>query len=63
MNKQITKEELSKIYGKISPFELKDKLISLAKENNKNILDAGRGNPNWTASTPRQASLPLGNLQ
>ena len=60
MNKQITKEELSKIYGKISPFELKDKLISLAKENNKNILDAGRGNPNWTASTPRQAFFTFG---
>lgn len=60
MNKQITKEELSKIYGKISPFELKDKLISLAKENNRSVLDAGRGNPNWTAAIPRQAFFTFG---
>ena len=27
MNKDLTKEELRKIYGKVSPFEFKDKLI------------------------------------
>ncbi|MBM6838483.1 bifunctional aspartate transaminase/aspartate 4-decarboxylase, partial [Clostridium saudiense] len=47
-------------YGRISPFEFKDKLISIAKKNNKNILDAGRGNPNWTASTPREAFFTFG---
>ena len=56
----LTKEELSRIYGKISPFEFKDKLISVAKKNNNNILDAGRGNPNWTSATPRQAFFTFG---
>ena len=51
----LPKDELQKIYGQISPFEFKDKLIRLAQENNDDILDAGRGNPNWTASTPREA--------
>lgn len=60
MDTILTKEELSRIYGRISPFEFKDKLISIAKKNNKNILDAGRGNPNWTASTPREAFFTFG---
>ena len=61
MNKDLTKEELRKIYGKVSPFEFKDKLIKLAKLNKSNvILDAGRGNPNWTAATPRQAFFTFG---
>ena len=60
MDTTLTKEELSRIYGKISPFEFKDKLISVAKKNNNNILDAGRGNPNWTAATPREAFFTFG---
>ena len=60
MDTTLTKEELSRIYGKISPFEFKDKLISLAKKNNNKILDAGRGNPNWTAATPREAFFTFG---
>jgi aspartate 4-decarboxylase len=44
---------------KLSPFELKDKLISLASENeqksNAQMLNAGRGNPNWICTTPREA--------
>lgn len=60
----LTKEYLRKLYGKISPFEFKDKLISLANLNkekfNGTVLDAGRGNPNWTSSTPRQAFFTLG---
>ena len=61
MNKDLTKEELRKIYGKVSPFEFKDKLIKLAKLNKSNvILDAGRGNPNWTSATPRQAFFTFG---
>lgn len=43
-------KEIQMIYGNISPFEFKDRLIDLAKYNAKNkninILDAGRGNPN-----------------
>jgi len=44
---------------KLSPFELKDKLISLADESERKsdaqMLNAGRGNPNWICTTPREA--------
>jgi len=44
---------------KLSPFELKDKLIALAaegeRESNLQLLNAGRGNPNWICTTPREA--------
>ena len=56
----LPKDELQKIYGQISPFEFKDKLLQLAYLNNNKILDAGRGNPNWTAATPRQAFFTFG---
>lgn len=60
----LQREEIEKVYGKISPFELKDKLISLAEESNKSgthsLLDAGRGNPNWIAATPREAFFTFG---
>ncbi|MDV4152551.1 aspartate 4-decarboxylase [Clostridium sp. AL.422] len=60
----LNKDYLKKLYGRISPFEFKDKLISLANLNkekfNGTVLDAGRGNPNWTSSTPRQAFFTLG---
>jgi aspartate 4-decarboxylase len=48
----------------LSPFELKDKLLSLAKAHTRNstyqMLNAGRGNPNWNAATPRSAFFTLG---
>lgn len=48
----------------LSPFELKDNLIKLAsdeqKRSTKTMLNAGRGNPNWTATTPREAFFTLG---
>jgi len=48
----------------LSPFELKDNLIALAsdqqKEPAKAMLNAGRGNPNWTATLPREAFFTLG---
>lgn len=60
----LQREEIEKVYGKISPFELKDKLINLAAESNKSgthsLLDAGRGNPNWIAATPREAFFTFG---
>jgi aspartate 4-decarboxylase len=60
----IRREEIENIYGKISPFELKDRLISLARDSNKSstrsLLDAGRGNPNWTAASPREAFFTFG---
>lgn len=64
MDKNLQREEIEKIYGKISPFEFKNRLIELAHgENEKTariLLDAGRGNPNWTASTPREAFFTFG---
>ena len=48
----------------LSPFELKNELIKLAKDTEKRrirlMLNAGRGNPNWTAATPRQAFFTFG---
>lgn len=66
MNERLDKDTLKSLYGRISPFELKDKLISLANLNKDKfkgtVLDAGRGNPNWIASSPRQAFFALGNF-
>lgn len=60
----IQREEIENIYGKISPFEFKNKLISLAEDNKEKsahiLLDAGRGNPNWTAAEPREAFFIFG---
>ena len=67
MNTELTKENLKNIYGTVSPFEFKDKLLKLANSNEKKgvkiFLNAGRGNPNWTASTPREAFFTLGQFQ
>jgi len=52
-----------KKYEHLSPFELKDKLIQMASsKNEKLMLNAGRGNPNWLATEPRMAFLQLGNF-
>ena len=49
-------------FDSLSPFELKDELIKIAKDKvgTKLLLDAGRGNPNWIATTPREAFFLLG---
>lgn len=62
MMTKLSKEALETIYYQISPFEFKDHLLELARENvnTTTILDAGRGNPNWTASVPREAFFTLG---
>jgi aspartate 4-decarboxylase len=56
--------EQQKQLEKLSPFELKDKLIHLASESARHsaqiMLNAGRGNPNWIATTPRDAFFTLG---
>ena len=48
----------------LSPFEIKDELINLAKSTSKRtqtaFLNAGRGNPNWVATTPREGFFLLG---
>ncbi len=59
----VTLEE-QKEFEKLSPFELKDKLIQLAsntsRQSAQTMLNAGRGNPNWIATTPRDAFFTLG---
>lgn len=51
---------------KLSPFEIKDELIRIARDRTQGksaslqFLNAGRGNPNWTATTPREAFFLLG---
>ena len=48
----------------LSPFEIKDELIKLAKKTSRTtqsaFLNAGRGNPNWLATTPREGYFLLG---
>jgi len=48
----------------LSPFEIKNELIELAKDASKTtqsaFLNAGRGNPNWIATTPREGFFLLG---
>jgi aspartate 4-decarboxylase len=48
----------------LSPFEIKDELIHLAKKTSRTtqsaFLNAGRGNPNWVATTPREGFFLLG---
>lgn len=53
-------------YEVISPFEFKNKLIDLAEGHQEKsarmMLNAGRGNPNWIAATPREAFFALGHF-
>ena len=48
----------------LSPFEIKDELIRLARSTSRTsqsaFLNAGRGNPNWIATTPRDGFFLLG---
>jgi len=45
----------------LSPFELKSRLIELVVDRHADLLlNAGRGNPNWVATTPRDAFFLLG---
>ncbi|GKX35135.1 MAG: aspartate aminotransferase [Rhizobiaceae bacterium MnEN-MB40S] len=51
-------------YETLSPFEIKDELIRLAKKPSRStqraFLNAGRGNPNWVATKPREGFFLLG---
>ena len=53
-----------KKFEALGPFEIKNELINLAKATSKTtqsaFLDAGRGNPNWIATTPREGFFLLG---
>jgi aspartate 4-decarboxylase len=53
-----------KKFETLSPFEIKNELIERAKKTSKTVqsvfLNAGRGNPNWIATTPREAFFLLG---
>lgn len=50
--------------SEMSPFEVKNLLVSYAKQGDKNttrtLLNAGRGNPNWINTLPRQGFFMLG---
>ncbi|HET7106989.1 MAG TPA: bifunctional aspartate transaminase/aspartate 4-decarboxylase [Candidatus Acidoferrum sp.] len=51
-------------FEKLGPFEIKDELIKLAKKTSRTtqsaFLNAGRGNPNWIATKPRECFFLLG---
>jgi aspartate 4-decarboxylase len=48
-------------YEQLSPFELKARLIALAELHDPgHALRAGRGNPNWVATTAREAFFTFG---
>ena len=53
-----------KQYEKLGPFEIKDFVAKLAtksaQENSLSYLNAGRGNPNWVATEPRDAFFLFG---
>ena len=53
-----------KQYEKLGPFEIKDFLAKVAsksaEESSISYLNAGRGNPNWVATEPREAFFLLG---
>ncbi len=50
-------------YDKLSPFEIKDRLIAIASSDAQRLmLNAGRGNPNFLATLPRWAFLSLGDF-
>jgi aspartate 4-decarboxylase len=51
-------------YEKLGPFEIKDFLAKVATKSAEGssitYLNAGRGNPNWVATEPREAFFLLG---
>ena len=61
--KSNTRQKESEL-SKMSPFEIKNTLIALAKKDarksTRQFLNAGRGNPDWIATAPREAFFLLG---
>ncbi|MEE4546976.1 bifunctional aspartate transaminase/aspartate 4-decarboxylase, partial [Streptomyces sp. V4-01] len=67
---RLTRAEIQS-FAQLSPFELKDKFIEIAQAVQEDqpgqkettaraMLNAGRGNPNWIATGPREAYYALG---
>ena len=63
-NDSLVSRDYEKELEKMSPFEIKNKLIEMAQEDARKstatFLNAGRGNPNWIATVPREAFFLLG---
>jgi aspartate 4-decarboxylase len=63
MNSSPTRAETREL-AELSPFECKARLLRIAtasaRARGAQLLDAGRGNPNWVATTPRAAFFLLG---
>lgn len=63
-NNEVASKTFAKEMENISPFELKNRLVEMADEslrkNAHTMLNAGRGNPNWIATAPRDAFFLLG---
>ena len=50
-------------FAALSPFEVKDKLLAIARSDAERLLlNAGRGNPNFLATLPRRAFLSIGSF-
>lgn len=69
---RISRDEIRRL-AQLSPFELKGRFIELAEayqadqpgqkeKSTSHMLNAGRGNPNWIATGPREAFLALGHF-
>ncbi|KIQ65103.1 aspartate aminotransferase [Kitasatospora griseola] len=68
----ISREEIHRL-SRLSPFELKSEFVRLAEhyqadrpgqkdKSTAHMLNAGRGNPNWICTGPREAMLALGHF-
>lgn len=58
---KMDRAEREKRYESLSPFELKNRLIAMSQDPRiRMMLNAGRGNPNWVATFPREAFFLLG---
>ncbi|MGW5352395.1 bifunctional aspartate transaminase/aspartate 4-decarboxylase [Streptomyces sp. NPDC004031] len=68
--RSFTRDEIKR-YAQLSPFELKNVFIDIAQQaqgdqpghkdtSSVQMLNAGRGNPNWIATSPREAFYALG---
>lgn len=62
--KTVASSKFEKSLSELSPFEIKGTLIDFAtadaKKSTRQFLNAGRGNPNWVSTTPRDAFFLLG---